>query len=70
MENREQLINNIIRKLSYLQFIIENRNSLNLTDVNIHAEIFFRDFYHQLGFSFGNENYSRQNTAYFIKILP
>jgi hypothetical protein len=64
MENRERLMNNIIDRLSYLQSKIKNRNSLNLTDANIHAENFFRDFFNQLGSSFDNENYSQPNSAY------
>ena len=42
---REQNMNVISSRLTYLQIMIKNRNSLNLTDINIHAENFYRDLF-------------------------
>lgn len=39
-------------------------NSLNLTDVNIHAENFYRDLFNKIGFTFTNTNFDAQNTAH------
>ncbi|MGB0838515.1 MAG: SMEK domain-containing protein [Chitinophagales bacterium] len=64
MDSRGQYMDNVIRRLSYLQTEITNRNTLNLTALNIHAENFYRDFFNLLGYSFTNTNFSKQNTAH------
>jgi hypothetical protein len=40
---RKEHLDHIIKTLAYLSKEVEIRSSLNLTDLNIHAEIFFRD---------------------------
>tara|TARA_R100000365_G_C2739140_1_gene68001 strand:+ start:629 stop:1039 length:411 start_codon:yes stop_codon:yes gene_type:complete len=40
--NRIDLINNITRYLTILKTEVEMRNALNLQDINVHAETFFR----------------------------
>lgn len=64
MDKREKNINVITERLTYLQLKVKNRNSLNLTDINVHAENFYRDFFNLLGFSFENTNYDEQNAAH------
>lgn len=50
--------------LSFIRARIELRNSLNLQDINVHAENFFRDFLNLLyGYKLGNANYEKQNVA-------
>jgi len=70
MDVREKQMNFITDKLSYLQTKIRNRNSLNLTDINIHAENFFRDFFDKMGDSFSNTNFDSQNAAHIDLIDP
>lgn len=65
MDVREQNMNIITDRLSYLLNKIVNRNFLNLTDVNIHAENFYRDFLNLVyGWNLVNTNYHTQNAAY------
>jgi len=64
MATREQNIKTIVDRLTYLQLQVKNRNSLNLTDINIHSENFFRDLYNLLGYSFNNTNFDKQNAAH------
>lgn len=65
MDARQNSINNITSKLAYLQSQINLANSLNLTDINIHAENFFRELYNNcFGYSFKNTNFDHQNTAH------
>ena len=40
--NRIDLINNITRYLTILKTEVELRNALNLQDINVHAETYFR----------------------------
>lgn len=65
MDTRNDIITNITKKLAYLQSQIKLSNSLNLTDINIHAENFFRDFFNDcFGYSFNNTNFDHQNAAH------
>lgn len=65
MDARDNAITNITRKLAYLQSQISLSNSLNLTDINIHAENFYRDFFNCcFGYSFNNTNFDHQNAAH------
>lgn len=63
MDARTSNITIIARSLSYLKTQVELLGSLNLTDINIHAENFYRDLLNKLGNSFENSNYSKQNAA-------
>ena len=54
---REEYIAQIIKSLAYLSKEVEIRSSLNLTDLNIHAENFFRDLLNlAFGYQLGNIN--------------
>ncbi|MFR1813783.1 SMEK domain-containing protein [Dysgonomonas capnocytophagoides] len=65
MDVRDNAIKNITKKLAYLQSQISLSNSLNLTDINIHAENFYRDFFNNcFGYSFKNTNFDHQNAAH------
>lgn len=65
MDVRNNAIANITKKFAYLQSQIKLSNSLNLTDANIHAENFYRDFFNNcLGYSFNNTNFDHQNAAH------
>ena len=64
MDVREHYLKRIIRHLSYLKNEVELSVSLNLTNINIHAENFYRDFFNLIGFSFNNTNYDNKNAAY------
>lgn len=57
-------IDYILKKLSYLQSLVRNSNSLNLTDVNINCEDFFKGLLNLLGYEFDNTNFDKQNAAY------
>ncbi|MBJ7429259.1 MAG: SMEK domain-containing protein, partial [Bacteroidia bacterium] len=48
----------------YLQKEVENFNSLNLTDINVFAENFYRDFFNLIGFEFNNTNFESNNFAH------
>ncbi|QDV56414.1 hypothetical protein Mal33_24040 [Rosistilla oblonga] len=62
--NRQKLIDEISEQLAILTHKIKLQNGLNLTDLNIHAENFFRDFLNLLhGFSLCNCNADNQNAA-------
>jgi len=41
--NRTDTLNGIAHYLTHLRMSVEHLNSLNLQDINVHAEIFFRD---------------------------
>lgn len=41
--HRAQLLQAIISKLAHLRLVVEQSNRLNLQDINLHAENFFRD---------------------------
>ena len=64
MDVRKKNIDIIAKTLAYLQVEIKFNNSLNLNDINIHAENFYRDFYKTMGFSFENANYNNPNAAH------
>lgn len=68
MEARKQNMEIIQQCLVYLKSRVEIAGSLNLTDVHIHAENFYRDLYNKLGYSFSNTNFDVQNSA-FIDLL-
>ena len=53
---RQELFNNILEKLTFLRTKVELSNPLNLTDVNIVSENFYRDFLNLL-FSLSVEKY-------------
>lgn len=64
MDRRQIKYNIAERRLTYLQLRVMNANSLNLTDVNVHAENFYRDLFNKLGFKFTNTNFDHQNSAH------
>ena len=64
MDNRHIYISLITKRLTYLQKEVENFNSLNLTDINIFAENFYRDLFNLIGFKFNNTNFESNNFAY------
>jgi len=64
MDRRTIKYNIVEKRLAYLKSRVELANSLNLTDANIHAENFYRDFFATLGFSFTNTNFDAQNFAH------
>lgn len=43
---------------------MENFNSLNLTDINVFAENFYRDLFNLVGFEFNNTNFENNNFAH------
>lgn len=64
MDNRQSYILLIIRRLSYLKTEVAAFNSLNLTDINVFAENFYRDLFNLLGFQFNNTNFESNNFAH------
>lgn len=52
------------RRLAYLKAEVETFNSLNLTDINVYAENFYRDFFNLLGYEFDNTNSYSNNFAH------
>lgn len=48
--HRAELMQGIIHKLAHLRVVVEQSNKLNLQDINVHAENFFRDL---LNLAFG-----------------
>lgn len=64
MDNRQAYITLINKRLSYLQTEVRNANSLNLTDINIFAENFYRDLFNLIGFEFNNTNFEDNNFAH------
>lgn len=64
MDNRQTYISLITKRLTYLQKEVENFNSLNLTDINIFAENFYRDLFNLIGFKFNNTNFESNNFAH------
>lgn len=64
MDSRQSSIALIIRRLSYLKTEVIAFNSLNLTDINVFAENFYRDFFNLLGFAFNNTNFENNNFAH------
>jgi hypothetical protein len=64
MTLRDDLLKKIRKWLSFLCSEVELSNSLNLQDINVHAENFFRDFLNQIyGYDLKNANYVKINTA-------
>lgn len=62
--NRQKLIDEITEQLAILTHKVKLQNGLNLTDLNIHAENFFRDFLNLLyGFRLHNCNAEIHNAA-------
>lgn len=64
MDNRQAYLTVIGRRLAYLQTEVALFNSLNLTDINVYAENFYRDFLNLLGYDFENTNYISNNFAH------
>lgn len=64
MDNRQTYISVITKRITYLQKEVENFNSLNLTDINVFAENFYRDFFNLIGFEFNNTNFESNNFAH------
>lgn len=64
MDNRQTYISLITKRITYLQKEVENFNSLNLTDINVFAENFYRDFFNLIGFEFNNTNFENNNFAH------
>ena len=61
---RQKLIDEISEQLAILTHKIKLQNGINLTDLNIHAENFFRDFLNLLhGFQLRNCNAENPNEA-------
>ncbi len=64
MDNRQTYISIITKRITYLQKEVENFNSLNLTDINIVAENFYRELLNLIGFTFNNTNFTKNNYAH------
>lgn len=64
MDNRQTYISIITKRITYLQKEVENFNSLNLTDINVFAENFYRDLFNLIGFKFNNTNFESNNFAH------
>lgn len=63
MDLRRNSLNNVISKLSYLKSQVILANSLNLTDLNIHAENFYRDFLKYFDYNCENINANSINAT-------
>lgn len=62
MMNRSRYYNYIAEKLNLLASMIESNGKLNLLDMHIHSEFFFRDFFNILfGWNLENLNTTQQN---------
>lgn len=64
MDNRQTLISIITKRITYLQIEVQNFNSLNLTDINVFAENFYRGLFNLIGFNFTNTNFESNNYAH------
>lgn len=64
MDNRQAYISVIIRRLSYLKTEVTGFNTLNLTDINVFAENFYRDLFNTIGYTFDNTNFEENNFAH------
>lgn len=64
MDNRHLYLTLIGKRLAYLKAEVELFNSLNLTDINVYAENFYRDFFNLLGYEFDNTNFIENNFAH------
>ena len=63
MDLRHEHTNLIMRYLSYLKTRVELAGSLNLHDINIHAENFYRDLFNRIGYKFTNTNFDEKNAV-------
>jgi hypothetical protein len=60
--NRARLLQEISHYLTHLRMSVEHLSSLNLQDINVHAEIFFRDLLNAaLGYQLQNINIVERN---------
>ncbi|WP_082476091.1 SMEK domain-containing protein [Methylobacterium sp. Leaf99] len=60
--NRQRLLEDVSHYLTHLQISVGHLNGLNLQDINIHAEIFFRDFLNlALGYTLESINIIERN---------
>lgn len=60
--NRARLLQDIAHYVTHLRMQVELLNSLNLQDINVHAETFFRDFLNvSLGYQLKNINIIEKN---------
>ncbi|MEJ5049548.1 hypothetical protein CQ046_02770 [Chryseobacterium sp. MYb7] len=64
MDNKEKYVKLITRRLTYLKTEVMILNALNLTDINIFAENFYRDLFNLIGYSFTNTNFESNNYAF------
>ncbi|MGJ1485983.1 SMEK domain-containing protein [Sphingobacterium multivorum] len=64
MDNKEKYIKLITRRLTHLKTEVTILNALNLTDINVFAENFYRDLFRFLGYSFTNTNFDSNNYAF------
>ena len=63
MTQRENSLQTITNWLNFLRVQVDLRNALNLQDINVVAENFFRDFLNLLyGYNLKNANRDKQNT--------
>lgn len=61
---RQNLILQITHHLTYLQLLVKNNNSMNLTDINTHAESFFAELLNLVfGYQLKNINIEEKNAA-------
>ena len=64
MNKREFLLANISKYLGILESQVQLRNSLNLLDINIHAEQFYRILLNKIfGYELVNLNFETGNAA-------
>jgi hypothetical protein len=60
--NRAPILNSICYYLTHMRMSVDTLNSLNLQDINVHAEIFFRDLLNlALGYKLRNINIIEKN---------
>lgn len=64
MDSKQSYIALIIRRLNYLKTEVASYNSLNLTDINIFAENFYKGLFNLIGFNFSNTNFENNNFAH------
>jgi hypothetical protein len=61
---KQKHINQIIDLLSFLKSKVQLSNSINLTDINVISENFYRDFFNKLyGYNLTNINIEEKNAA-------
>lgn len=64
MDNRQFYVSHIIRRLTYLKSEVSVFNTLNLTDINVFAENFYKGLFNLIGFNFTNTNFESNNYAH------